>query len=81
MIQKNHPGRMITAEESVAISHRAATVDSCFIAREISHEYMMQNPPREGEYTLWLYCMYGAIYDAGRIQGIREERARRRAKA
>lgn len=79
--KKNERPLYITAQEIAEITDRAGTVDSIMIADEIQAAVLKL---QEGKVTdrRWLYSLIiAAIYDGGRIQGIREERARAKEKA
>ena len=81
MIMKSHSPRLVTAEEAVAISNKAGTVEECFIAVEIAEEWWRQMPPimRESHDVLFIRStLYATLWTAGRLQGIREERAKRK---
>ena len=84
MIMKEIPAQMITAEEAVAISLRAGTLTACNRALEIAVEYERQKPPivdKCEDETFKAACLYATIWEAGRIQGIREERSKKKERA
>lgn len=71
------PPQLITPEEAVAISMRAGTTDEIYIAVAIAEEYERLNfAPNDKWYHI--ACLYATLYEAGRLQGIREERYRRK---
>lgn len=77
MIQKQKAEIMITAEEVVEIFRRAGTVESLQRARDIEQAYTkLNNIENEPDLTWYKYGLLAAVYDGGRIQGIREERAK-----
>jgi hypothetical protein len=79
--KKNDRPLYITAQEIAEITDRAGTIDSIMIADEIQAAVLKL---QEGKITdrRWLYSLIiSAIYDGGRIQGIREERAKAKEKA
>ena len=79
MIEKKHTKELITPEEIVSITGRAGTIDSINRARDIEQAFLELNKGSDCSGNKWTYyCLLSAIYDGGRIQGIREERARKR---
>lgn len=70
---------LISPQEAVALALKFSTVQSAYIAEDIEREYMKQT---EGEKSpRWRYgWLLATLYNAGRIQGIREERQRRKPK-
>lgn len=79
MIQKENIPELISAEEAAAISYRAGTISSMDRAREIMDAYLKLEPLTDDQ-KYYAYCVLATIYDAGRIQGIREERLKRKNK-
>lgn len=85
MIGKRDESQMITAKEAVTISLKAGTVNSMERALDIIDTLRATAP----KFRAWIVCgdkwsfyvALGTIYEAGRIQGIREERARAKEKA
>ena len=78
MIQKNKPKEMITAAAIAEICSRAGSVKSIERALAIEKAMKKLHPTtNKFEKDCLKYLILGAIYDGGRIQGIREERARR----
>ena len=69
----------ITQEEAHKIAHRYAPFEDAEYARkmysDIFHQKFMSE---EYEYDWAHRCAAAAVYQAGRINGIREERERRR---
>lgn len=61
---------LVTAQEAVKVSKHRGLKD-IYIATEIAEEYKTSGDVME------LIFLYGTIWNAGRIQGIREERAKR----
>lgn len=79
MIEKNSPKELISAEEVALVCKRAGTLDSIYRAIDIEKEVWKLNEHEKD--LLWLRRkILAAIYDGGRMQGIREERARQKAK-
>jgi len=74
---KPFPERMVNPERFIQVYRRCTTAEAVFRADEIAREYRSQSPEQfivMSEDCMWLL---GAIYEAGRIQGKREERQRR----
>lgn len=66
----------ITPEEAVNLSAQTTT-DDLFIAHDIYKEYMQKRGNEFG--GQWAqYAAMAAIYNAGRVAGIRAERAKRK---
>ncbi|WP_028518155.1 hypothetical protein [Ruminococcus flavefaciens] len=79
MIEKKNTPIMIVPEEIVSICDRAGTIDSINMARLIEQAFMELESTKTCHDQTWnYYRLISTIYDAGRIQGIREERAHRR---
>ena len=76
MTGKRQFPELITAAEAVKLGREEGTRESIDRAVQIVNEWQKakQFPDSPG-YDYW--CMLATIYDAGRIQGIREERKRR----
>lgn len=72
---KRTPPTMINPVETVELCLQYGTIDSGSIAVEIANRYE-ERTPYTGRYRL--FCLLGTVYEAGRLQGIREERARRK---
>ena len=71
-----HPD-LISAAEAVALSS-FTTCESAYRAAAIADEFRKRSRERDPRsLMIWIYA---AIFDAGRIQGIREERSRRKAR-
>ena len=67
---------LVTPEEVVRLALSYATARDVWIALDIANEWKKQASGKDGDFSL--YWLYAAIFEAGRIQGIREERNRRR---
>ena len=82
MVQKNATPELITPEEAAELTHKAGTVDDSIRGEAIYNTYIETTPPEKiAKYRSFVtFCAIGAIYAAGRIQGIREERQRRRTR-
>lgn len=79
--KKNDRPLYITAQEIAEITDRAGTIDSIMIADEIQAAVLKLQGGKTTS-RRWLYSLIiAAIYDGGRIQGIREERAKAKEKA
>ncbi|MBR1383340.1 MAG: hypothetical protein IJ555_05950 [Ruminococcus sp.] len=73
MIQKQYIPELVTAEEAAGICRRAGTHSS--IQRAIA--VIKQFDPQAAHFILQRWALtiaVAAVYDTGRIQGIREER-------
>jgi len=77
MISKTTAPLLISAEEVAKLFKRAGTVGSVERAIAIQRAYSAIS---SYESSLESLLVLGAIYDGGRIQGIREERAKRDTK-
>ena len=76
MLGENIAPTLITPQE-VAALREYITLDELQKAAAVARAL----PPEDtGDLMYDHYCMLSAIYAAGRIQGIREERARRRSR-
>lgn len=82
MVQKNAAPELITPEEAAELTHKAGTVDDSSRGEAIYNTYIETTPPEKiAKYRSFVaFCAIGAVYTAGRIQGIREERQRRRTR-
>ena len=68
---------LVNPETFIPIYLRHATTEAMTRAEEIMTEYMKQSDPDNEPDEMWYYMsLLGAIYEAGRIQGKREERLR-----
>lgn len=76
MIGKEPIPRLITAEEAVELNKIAGTVDEMEIATEVFRE--SANMVKDLPYGYAFACRLATVWSAGRIQGIREERAKRK---
>lgn len=65
-----------SVQEAVAVAYKSATVSSIERAEEIFLEY--RRACRRNGWSWILPFTAGIIYEAGRIEGIREERQRRK---
>lgn len=63
---------LISSSEAVKLSE-FRTIEDIYIATDIATEYQKSGIVQE---MTWLY---GTIWNAGRIQGIREERSKRKS--
>ena len=80
MIGKKTPPVLVDIKEDTRVSRDYGTIDTVDLALAIYNEALK---PRSGKPDEWDYkflraCALAAIFDVGRMQGMREERARRR---
>ena len=73
MLQKNTPKALIKPEEAAALSKLFGTLDDVYRAKDIFDAYLSLCTGEE-DHTYMMMCALAAVYSAGRIQGIREER-------
>lgn len=76
MVSKYTQPELISPDEVISLS-KYITADEVQRAREIAEIW---HHPHSKHPDFDYYCMLSAIYAAGRIQGIRESRARMRIK-
>ena len=67
---------LVNPETFVTLYLRHATVGAMERARKIRAEYIRQDPWNDADPEWWFASMMGAVYEAGRMQGKREERER-----
>ena len=77
--RKRNYSQPIDLERFLLLYRRHATIECMQRAEEIETAWRRED--HTGDRLFAYYGMLGAIYEAGRIQGIRDERARRRAPA
>lgn len=77
MIQRTTPPELITPQEAAALSNKFGAADDIYRADDIYNEFMKLKSSESDNRWKFL-CAIAAIYTAGRIQGIREERSRRK---
>lgn len=78
MVGKQDTVILIDPEEVAELSRRAGTLESMYIAVDVIASYLKCSASSVGSALSWeQLCALAAVYDAGRIQGIREERAKR----
>lgn len=76
-LHKPHLEERITPEEAVAL-FQYATAEDIQIAKAFYDEYRKQNGTDKD--TLWdIVCLVAFAFDTGRVQGLREARARKRS--
>lgn len=82
MICKNKCPELITPQEAIDLSSKYGTVESIDRAHSIAEAVKeREDAVCFGKDPRWIYLIaLGTIYDAGRIQGIREERLKRKAR-
>lgn len=80
MIGKNNTPALVDIKEDTRIARDYGTVDIVTLALAIYNEALKPRigKPDEQDYKWLRACALAAIFDVGRMQGIREERARRR---
>lgn len=76
--QREAPAELITPQEITAIMKRAGTVGDIERAAAIAREYIKVTgiTTFKNDHALHYRCMLATIYQAGRIQGIREQKAK-----
>ena len=76
MIGNGKAQLLISPQEAITIARKFGTVDTIDIALELCKEWNSQTSTDiwTGHRDFSFMCMLSAIFDAGRIQGIREER-------
>ncbi len=76
---------LINPREEAARSHKYDDIGSLYIAAEIAEafrSFYAEEYPDTPTNTRWFnYCLLASLFWAGRVQGIREERARNKARA
>jgi hypothetical protein len=81
MIEKKETPIMIVPAEIVEICDRAGTIDSIDMAILIERSFRELESTKACHDWKWnYYRLLSTLYDVGRIQGIREERARKNSK-
>lgn len=78
MIGKKRMRLLIDPQEVITTARKYGTVDTVDIAVQLRDEWNRQTNTAlwNGERDFKTLCMLAAIFDAGRMQGIREERAK-----
>ena len=71
------PEKMVNPKSFVALYAHEATCESIYRAEEIQNEWQRQGW-LTGDRRYDYMSMIGAIYEAGRLQGIREERRKKK---
>ena len=72
--------QLVTPEEAVKLSLKFSGVGTADIAMKIAEEYYRNTTDiKDGLFKLGF--LYSTLYEAGRLQGIREERRRRKPRA
>ena len=67
---------LVNPETFVPLYLHHATIGAMERARKIQEEYIRQDPWKDADPEWWFASMLGAVYEAGRVQGKREERER-----
>ena len=65
---------LIDPASTVKIAMKESTLQSLEVAMKLVTEYRRQDLDQDGEILLW-----AVLFEAGRLQGIREERAKKKA--
>lgn len=72
----------ITAEEAIAKADICCLLSDMLIGHSIYTGFIPRIQAAPAERKSWIWdCLFGTIFFAGRVQGVREERARRKAAA
>ena len=84
MVGKQHPAERIEANEAMRLFN-FATIESMYRCRDLYEAYRdaknVRNPILWDNLDSWdLMSILSLCYDAGRVQGIREERAKKTSK-
>lgn len=66
------PAELITPAEATAISMSGGVVESVYRAKAIYDTFLKAAAEREYTTDVAIMCALATVYDAGRIQGIRE---------
>ena len=80
MIMNTTPPELITSQEAATLSFNFGTTDDIFRANDIYNEFMKLKDYESDDRWKFLRAI-AAIYTAGRIQGIREERRNKHDKS
>ena len=67
---------LVNPETFVPLYLHHATIGAIERSRKIQEEYIRQDPWKDADPEWWFASMLGAVYEAGRVQGKREERER-----
>lgn len=74
------PAELITPQEITDIMQRAGTVEDIMRAVNVAKAYIDRYQATEIDYSDYHFlCMLSNVYQCGRLQGIREQRTRRRS--
>ena len=73
------PVPSISAEQAIALAENMNSINTLKEAHKLFMELIgTLDPDLEGSYFFFFICRLAAFWNAGRVQGIREERARRK---
>lgn len=78
MTGKNLPAQMITPKEALAL-FKYSTLEEVYRSMDLYDAYKESNPYEDSDFQCELFRLLSFIYGAGRVQGIREERAKKSA--
>ena len=84
--KKPRPAELITAAEITEIMERATDIEDIYRARAVAEAYPVENKGTAAFLSVlfneWDFmCLLSNVCQAGRIQGIREQRQKRRGGA
>lgn len=79
MVGKELPPKLITEQEAVELN-RFSTTEEIYRAQALYQAFRIACPIQSNDRQWEFMKMIAFIYGAGRLQGIREERAKRKAK-
>lgn len=73
---KQQPSILVTVDEVVTLSRKYGTTETADFCYEVAKEWKKRS--RQSDSLFSMMCLLSCCFDAGRIQGIREERIARR---
>ena len=78
MTGKTLPAQLITPEEALTLFEHS-TIEEIYRAKDLCAAYKEANPYKDSDFQWKFLNLLSFIYSAGRIQVIREERAKKSA--